>query len=210
MLKVQRTISASLLAIVVFCAPAARAFQGGKIIVELNMGQERPRLASPDFKPANADPQTNPLNGLFNQTLWYDLENAGIFDLVAKSFYPSQVPGQPSELQIQAWGNPPPNAGLVAFGNLGVNSGKVDVQGWLYDVKNQGAPPILAKQYREDATPDNARLIAHRFADEIISRLGGGIPALPKARFTSSARAAGPKRSGPWIMTAPASNNSRT
>ncbi|HZI33200.1 MAG TPA: hypothetical protein VFF11_12735, partial [Candidatus Binatia bacterium] len=74
-----------------------------RIKIELNMGQERPRLAAPDFKAANGDPQTAPLNTVFNQTLWNDLDNAGIFDMVAKSFYPSQMPGQPAELQAKAW-----------------------------------------------------------------------------------------------------------
>ena len=154
-----------------------------RIKIELNMGQERPRIAVPDFKGANADPQTGPLNTVFNQTLWNDLDNAGIFDLVAKSFYPSQTPGQPQELQAKAWGDPPPNAGVLTFGNLGVNNGKVDVQGWLYDVKNPGAPQILGKQYKEDATPDMARTIAHRFADEIIARLGSGIAGIAESQI---------------------------
>ena len=65
--------------------------------------------------------------------------------------------GSRQELQAKVWGDPPPNAGVLTFGNLGVNNGKVDVQGWLYDVKNPGAPQILGKQYKEDATPDMAR-----------------------------------------------------
>lgn len=154
-----------------------------RIKIELNMGQERPRLAVPDFKAANGDPQTAPLNTVFNQTLWNDLDNAGIFDMVAKSFYPSQQPGQPAELQAKIWGDPPPNAGVLTFGNLGVANGKVDVQGWLYDVKNPGAPQILGKQYKEDATPDMARVIAHRFADEIIARLGSGIAGIAESQI---------------------------
>jgi TolB protein len=162
--------------------PAAFAFQG-KITVELNMGQERPRLAVADFKAANIGPQTSPLNSLFNETLWYDLDNAGIFEMVAKSFYPLSTPAAPAELKPAAWSNPPPNAGLIAFGNLSVEAGKVAVQGWLMDVKNPTSPPVLGKQYREDATLDNARLIAHRFADEIISRIGGGIPGIAESKI---------------------------
>jgi TolB protein len=171
------TLSAMLL-----CGFLSAAAQD-RIKIELNMGQERPRIAAPDFKAANADPQSAPLNTVFNATLWNDLDNAGIFDMVAKSFYPSQTPGQPSELNAKAWGDPPPNAGVLTFGNLGVNNGKVDVQGWLYDVKNPGAPQILGKQYKEDATPDNARLIAHRFADEIIARLGSGIAGIAESQI---------------------------
>ena len=72
-----------------------------RIKIELNMGQERPRIAVPDFK-TTGDPQTVPLITVFNQTLWYDLDNAGIFDMVAKSFYPSQMPGQPCSMNSRS------------------------------------------------------------------------------------------------------------
>jgi len=187
MLKAKQTIKALLLTMAVLSTTSATAFQG-KFSFELNMGQERPRLAVPDFKLAGSDPQTAPLNLAFNETLWSDLDNAGIFEMVARSFYPLSTPSVVGELRPAAWSNPPPNAGMVAFGNLGVFSGKVTVQGWLVDVKNPASPPVLAKQYREDATVDNARLIAHRFADEIIARLGGGVPGIAESRiyFVSS------------------------
>jgi TolB protein len=183
MYRMKITIFALLSITLAALVSAPRAAAQGKVQIEINRGQERPRLAAAEFKTANADPQSGPLNQVFNQTLWNDLDNAGIFDMVAKSFYPALQPGQPGELNAKAWGDPPPNAGVVAFGNLGVNSGKVDVQGWLYDVKNPGSPQILGKQYREDATPDNARLIAHRFADEIIQRLGGGLPGIAESKI---------------------------
>ena len=141
------------------------------------------RLAVPDFKPATNDPQTAPLNTVFNQTLWNDLDNSGIFEMVAKSFYPLQTPGSPSEIKLDSWANSPVNASFVAFGNLGVSGGKLQVQGWLFDDKNTTSPQVLGKQYAEAATPDNARLIAHRFADEIIYRLGGGIPGVAESRI---------------------------
>src|SRR6202012_3595042 len=168
-----------------------------RIKIELNMGQERPRIAVPDFK-TTGDPQTVPLITVFNQTLWYDLDNAGIFDMVAKSFYPSQQPGQPGEMQAKQWSDPPANAGVLTFGNLAINSGKVEVQGWLYDVKNQGAPQILGKQYREDASVENARIIAHRFADEIIARLGSGIAGIAESQIYFVSNRSGAKEI--WSM----------
>lgn len=146
------------------------------------------RLAVPDFKAVGSDPQTAPLNTVFNQTLWNDLDNSGIFEMVSKSFYPLQTPGSPGEIKLDTWGNPPPNASMVAFGNLGVSSDKLQVQGWLFDAKNAASPQVLGKQYQEAATADNARLIAHRFADEIIFRLGGGINGVAESRifFVSS------------------------
>jgi TolB protein len=130
-------------------------------------------LAVPDFKQSNADPGNSVLLKVFNDTLWSDLENAGLFTMVAKSFYPVQTPGFPNEVNLNAWGNPPLNAAMLAFGNLGVGNSKVNVQGWLFDTKNPQFPQILGKQYQEDATPANARTIAHRFANEIILKLGG-------------------------------------
>ena len=130
-------------------------------------------MAVPDFKQANTEPANQPLISVFNDTLWYDLNNAGLFTLVAKSFYPSQVPGFPKEITLNTWSNPPISAAMLVFGNLGVAGGKVNVQGWLYDTKNTQYPQILGKQYQENATVENARHIAHEFANEIILKLGG-------------------------------------
>ena len=141
------------------------------------------RLAASDFKPSTHDPKNADLLKTFNDTLWNDLDNAGIFDLVSKSFYPLQVPGQPSEVNFALWNAPPPNASMLAFGNLGVAAGKVTVQGWLYDVKNQASPQVLGKQYTDVGHRDAARVIAHRFADEIIFRLGGGIPGIAESKI---------------------------
>lgn len=172
----------SFLLMLLLVLPAAPSSSQDWIKTGTNRGASI-RLAVPDFKAATNDPQTAPLNTVFNQTLWSDLDNAGIFEMVAKSFYPLQTPGTPSEIKVDAWGNPPPNASMVAFGNLGVSGGKLQIQGWLFDAKNSAAPQILGKQYQEAATADNARLIAHRFADEIIFRLGGGIPGVAESRI---------------------------
>jgi TolB protein len=145
------------------------------------LGVEKVRLAVPDFKPSTGDPQNDALLKTFNDTFWNDLDNSGVVELVSKSFYPLQVPGQPTEITFPAWNAPPPNAAMLAFGNLGVAAGKVTVQGWLYDVKNTASPQILGKQYSDVATDDAARVIAHKFADEIIFRLGGGIPGIAES-----------------------------
>ena len=57
------------------------------------LGVERVRLAASDFKPSTADPKNADLLKTFNDTLWNDLDNAGIFDLVSKSFYPAAGAG---------------------------------------------------------------------------------------------------------------------
>ena len=147
------------------------------------LGVEKVRLAVPDFKAAGNDPQTAPLLTIFNQTLWNDLDNAGIFELVSKSFYPLNVPGATSDIQLATWSNPPVNASMVAFGNFGVSGSNVAMQGWLYDAHNTGSPMVLGKQYSDPASEASARLQAHRFADEIILRLGGGINGIAETKL---------------------------
>src|SRR5271169_1134634 len=147
------------------------------------LGVEKVRLAVPDFKPAANDPDSKKLTTTFSTTLWNDLQAAGIFDVVSASFYPLSAPGAPQDVKLAEWGSPPPNANMLAFGSAGVQNGSLAVQGWLFDVKNTQSPQVLGKQYRESATEDNARLIAHRFADEIIFRLGGGIQGIAESKI---------------------------
>jgi len=152
------------------------------------LGVEKIRLAVPDFQASNQDPKSAELLRAFNDTLWNDLDNAGIFEMVSKSFYPVEVPKNPADVRFEAWSAPPPKAAMLAFGNLGVNGNGITVQGWLYDVKNVTSPQILGKQYTDAATHDAARLTAHKFADEIIFRLGGGIQGIAESQiyFVSS------------------------
>ena len=76
------------------------------------LGVEKVRMAVADFKPATADPQNTALLKTFNDTLWNDLDVSGVVELVSKSFYPLQVPGQPPEVNFMAWNAPPPNAAM--------------------------------------------------------------------------------------------------
>jgi TolB protein len=145
------------------------------------VGGEKIRLAVADFKAPSAEAAA--LDKTFNAVLFNDLYQAGIFDMVSKSFYPLAAIGAPADVHLDAWGAPPPNAAMLAFGNLAVSVGTLQVQGWLFDVKNQQNPQVLAKQYRESATDENARLIAHRFADEIIFRLGGGLSGIAETKI---------------------------
>jgi TolB protein len=168
------------------------------------LGVEKVRLAVPDFKPSTGDPQNAALLKVFNDTFWNDLDNSGVVELVSKSFYPLQVPGQPTEVTFGLWNSPPPNAAMLAFGNLGVAAGKVTVQGWLYDIKNTASPQVLGKQYSDNATEDATRVIAHKFADEIIFRLGGGINGIAESKIFFVSDRGGHKEI--WVMDYDGSN----
>ena len=168
------------------------------------LGVEKIRLAASDFQPVTQDPKNTDLLKTFNDTLWNDLDNAGIFEMVSKSFYPPQAPGNPSQVRFEAWNSPPPNAAMLAFGDLGVSGNNLLIHGWLYDVKNLGAPQVLGKQYSDVATSDAARLIAHRFADEIIFRLGGGVPGIAESKIYFVSDRSGHKEI--WVMDYDGSN----
>ena len=135
------------------------------------------RIAVADFKAGAASPQsgsqTTGLRDTFDTTLSNDLANAGIFELVSKSVAPQATPGSPAEINLAQWSAAPALASMVAFGSLGVSGSQLSVNGYLFDVKNTQFPQVLAKQYNEEASAESARLVAHRFADEIIFRLGG-------------------------------------
>jgi TolB protein len=188
--------------LVLACAPSLLAQDWVK--TGTSLGVERVRLAVPDFKPSTNDPQNSALLKTFNDTLWNDLDVSGVVELVSKSFYPLQAPGQPMEVNFIAWNTPPPNAAMLAFGSLGASSGRLTVQGWLYDVKNIQSPQVLGKQYSEAATDASARLIAHKFADEIISRLGGGLQGIAETQVYFVSDRSGHKEI--WAMDYDGSN----
>ncbi len=166
-----------------FALAPASAAQTDWIRTGTGLGVERVRIAVPDFK----TPSTSNFSQVFDQTLFNDLKNAGIFDVVSKSLYPLAVPGSPAEIKLDAWNAEPVNASMVAFGSLSSggdnSSGTLTVQGWLFDARNSQSPQVLGKQYSEPASEESARLIAHRFADEIISRLGGGIAGIAESKI---------------------------
>ncbi|HEY1160963.1 MAG TPA: Tol-Pal system beta propeller repeat protein TolB [Terracidiphilus sp.] len=163
-----------------------------------NLNQDRIRIAAAEFKPSGDDPQTPALKAIFDATLYSDLAGAGIFDLVSKSLTPQATPGSPQEISLPQWSAAPANAAMVAFGSLSAANGRVIVSGWLFDASNAATPQVLGKQYNEAASQESARTIAHRFADEIILRLGGGINGIAETKIYFVSSRSGSKEI--WVM----------
>jgi len=160
-------------AIPAFLTPRLEA-QNWELDTGIKQGQQAIRLAAADFKPVGSDPQTVVLKAVFDTTLYTDLSNAGIFDMVSKSMAPQATPGSPEEINLAQWAAAPANATSVAFGAFSVNSGRLVVYGWLYSTAGAGASAQeLGKQYNADANQQEARTVAHEFADAIILQLGG-------------------------------------
>ncbi len=149
----------------------------------IGVGGDKIRIAVPNFAAGTQDAAVAPLVKTFDEVLFNDLSAAGIFDVVSRSFYPLGNFGGPQDIKLDTWSATPVKSNMVAFGNLGVSNGAVQVQGWLFDTKNPQSPQVLAKQYREQATDSNARMTGHKFADEIIFRLGGGINGIAESKI---------------------------
>jgi len=175
------TIAVLLLALAALLSPPARAQDN--VLTGTSTGVTSIRIAVADFKPLADDPQTAAFKQTFDATLYADLASAGIFDIVSKSLMPPGSPGAPAEVQMQSYSNAPASAAMLVFGSLGQAGGKLLVNGYLFDVKNLQYPQVIAKQYGEAPSEDSARQVAHRFADEIIYRLGGGTPGIAETKI---------------------------
>lgn len=177
---------------------AALLGQQGQIDTGITHGQQNIRLAAADFKPVGSDPQTPVLKAVFDATLSNDLNNAGIFDMVSKSMAPQATPGSPQEINLAQWAAPPANATAVAFGALSVSSGRIVVYGWLYSTAGSGSSAqLLGKQYNQEANQQEARTIAHQFADAIILQMGG-IPGIAETKIYFVSNRTGSKEI--WAM----------
>src|SRR5258708_7586568 len=89
--------------------------------------REKPSIAIIDFRGAGA---AQPLMKAFNDTLWDDIEEAGVFNMVAKTVYPLEVPQRPEEFQ-------PPRMTVPA--KAGDPPVAIRVGPWLTDWSN---PPV--------------------------------------------------------------------
>jgi TolB protein len=156
-------------------------------------------MAIPDFRGAG-DAQS--FMAAFNQTLWADVDGAGLFKMVPKTMYPSAVPQQPSDFRqpppvvertpvrgcqqlsqpqtgggwwMSDWSGPPASATYLAFGYTAVQNGVFVLRGWLFDL-SRGAPAnaqVVGNTYLGTVDEAGARKVAHEFAADIIARFGG-------------------------------------
>jgi TolB protein len=160
------------------------------------LGVTKARLAAPDI--AARTPAVQPLEKTFHDVLWSDLEYSGVLDMVSQSFYPTQIPSQPSEMKAADWAAAPANAYMVAYGNMAQDGSNLAVSGFLSDVHNPTAPLALQKIYRGGATDNDARRLAHQFADDIIGVLSGGLPGIAQTQMAYVSAKSGNKEI--WVM----------
>jgi TolB protein len=160
---------------------ASSAFAQDWFRTGTGLGVEKPRIAVSDFV-AKTD-SDKPHSTLFTTVVRDDLAFSGILDLASPSFYPQKTPSQPGELQMLDWSQPPVNANFLAFGNLTESSAEVAIFAWMYDVRSPSSQAVVGKVYRGAPTDPQVRKFAHQFADEIISKLSGGLPSIASTQI---------------------------
>ncbi|HKV03516.1 MAG TPA: hypothetical protein VJO53_00255 [Candidatus Acidoferrales bacterium] len=190
-----RSIVLAALAAVALLAPRPAAAQDW-FKTGTGLGVTKARVAVPDTAARSTAAQ--PLAKTFHDVLWSDLDFSGILDLVSPSFYPTQLPSQPSELRAEDWSAAPANAYMIAYGNLTLENSDLAFAGYLSDVHNPSAPLALQKIYRGGGTDADARRLAHEFADDIIAVLSGGLPGIAQTRIAYVSARSGNKEI--WVM----------
>lgn len=149
----------------------------------INRGAPAIRIAVTAFPAQSPDANLGNLTTEFNSVLWNDLDNAGIFDMVNKSYLPVKVPANPGDVNFQSWTDPPVSAQMLVFGKTELLSGQIVVTAYLYDVKNPANPQVIGKRFVATMNEVSTRQTAHTFANEIIQTLGGGIPGINLTRI---------------------------
>ena len=185
---------------------------------------ERPAMAIPDLRGSGA---AQPLMGAFNQTLWNDIDSAGLFKMVPKTSYPTTVPQQPSDfreppaaqparrnqpvtppsgggLYMIDWSGPPASANYLAFGYTAVQNDVLVLYGWLFDL-SRGTPAnakVLGNRYLGSLDDAGVRKVAHEFAADILAVFGQKSLFGTKIIFVSSRT----KNKEVWMMDWDGSN----
>lgn len=160
------------------------------------LGVSKPKVAVADIAPRSGDAQA--MSTLFSDVVRNDLNFSGILELASKSFYPTQVPTAPNELNYKAWSDAPVSAQFLAFGSLTTTGNDESIQAWFYNVTNVSAPAVIGQVYRGQPTESQTRMYAHKFADEIIARLSGGLPGIASTQIVFVSGRSGNKEL--WAM----------
>ncbi len=148
---------------------------------------EMPRIAITEMRGSG---EAQRFMSVFNETLWNEVHQSGLFQMVSKSMYPLQVPQQPSDFKPPAgtqrkgqpsspwltdWSSPPVSAQYLAFGYTAVQNNQLVLFGWLYNVTrpDPAAAQVVGKLYFGTIDEDGARKVAREFAADIVGQFGG-------------------------------------
>ena len=160
--------------------PAAAQETDSQVRVVVTEGV-RARVAVADIQQRGSKSELDGHTRLFDDVLWNDLRRAGVFELVPKSFYPLKLPSQPYEVNYEEWTAEDVQAQNLVYGNSYMQRGQFVVEARLIDVNTQES--IIGNRYRVDPDEEGVRSLAHRLADEIVLRIGGGVRGIASTRI---------------------------
>ncbi len=124
-------------------------------------------LAIPDFQGgAGAAEQVKTLDAV----IWSDLDYAGYFRLVPKSFYPARPVAGKGDIAFPEWQQATAGVDFIVAGNARLEAGVLVVECRVFDAKTE--EQIFGKQYKSQ--PSYARSIGHLIADKIVALLTAG------------------------------------
>lgn len=215
----KKLISSLTLALVALAAVAAWSQQRSDMVLKLSGGTTR-KIALPDFRGSGA---AAPLANIFNQTVYAGIQQSGLLETAAKSFYPLNPPQQESDLRaapaaaparqgaalepptcgglcLSDWANPPVEAAYLGFGYLAEQGGQLVAIGHLFttSVPDVQSAKAFRKLYNAPMTEEGARRLAHEYAADILKQFGGQSLAGSKIYFVSDRTGAGMKEI--WVM----------
>jgi TolB protein len=159
---------------------------------------QKPAIAVPDFRGSG---EAQKVMSAFNETLWSELDGSGILKMIGKTYYPLQVPQQPSDFKpptaagqstgmwLTDWSGSPVNANDLAFGYTGVTpDGQLVLYGYLYNLSQPtpaAATMIPGTRYFGPLNNDGAKKVAREFAADILKQFGAVSLAGTKIFFVS-------------------------
>ncbi len=182
-----------ILAALLSAGAVALLAQGTDIFDRITKG-DAPSIAVIDFRGTGL---TQQYMNAFNNTVWDDLDDSGVFEMRAKTFYPLEVPQQPTDFRpptitpapkagedpiitphgpwLTDWNGPPVNATYLAFGFVAEQAGSLVLYGNLFDVQQpnpQAAQVFGNRRYVGSLDQAGAVKVAHQYAADILDHMG--------------------------------------
>jgi TolB protein len=179
-------------ALLLLVALPTRGWQDKPPIVIRPVAQEETILAVPDAQVLRSDQAADlaPLLKVFNEVLWADLKFSGFFTLAGKSFYPTQPIVRPEDIDYDAWSTLPFKVSFLTAGTLDLEGGILRAELRIFDMKQRS----MSFGQRISGDTDQVRSIAHRWADEIVSKLTAGASrGIASTKIAYSSRRGGAK-----------------
>lgn len=164
---------------------------GQQIQVQIVKNPGKPHVAVTDFRASGGAAS---LIGAFNDTVRADLDGSPLVNFVPKTFYPLDIPQQPSDLisgvappsrgavtangkRLTDWSLPPILANYLGIGYGAEDHGMFVVFGWFFstapNIATLQQAQIFGKVYTASLDQAGAVDAGHRYAADILAIFGG-------------------------------------